>query len=230
MMCCLLIILIVSTTLEINQHGPEIKKTAESDRSDSYLDILLSFEVNNLLNTQLYDKRDDFHFQITNISEKHHFSYPAYGVFVSYLKYFARRCSKYDDFINRTRRSATELLVQGPIIQRKKSLLLTFSVAIWGPSFQNDQRHSGRRLKEKYIDTKYNNIRIHIHVLTPICKFRQSSHSTSFHETVATDVECKQEMPSSDTWYLYEIFYLGVRQFWLKFPWFCLAPFDFDNG
>ncbi|KAK3103876.1 hypothetical protein FSP39_022583 [Pinctada imbricata] len=45
---------------EIHPHELEIKKTTESDRSASYLEMLLSFDANGHLNTLQYDKRDNF--------------------------------------------------------------------------------------------------------------------------------------------------------------------------
>ena len=44
----------------------EMKDTTESNTSASYLDLLLSIESDGQLRTSLYDKRDDFNFQITN--------------------------------------------------------------------------------------------------------------------------------------------------------------------
>jgi hypothetical protein len=45
----------------------EIKDTTESDKSASYLDILLINDINGKLTTSLYDKLDDFDFAIVNI-------------------------------------------------------------------------------------------------------------------------------------------------------------------
>ena len=42
----------------------EIKDTTESSMSASYLDILLSRDINGKLTAQLYDKRKDFNFSI----------------------------------------------------------------------------------------------------------------------------------------------------------------------
>ncbi|KAK3094748.1 hypothetical protein FSP39_005718 [Pinctada imbricata] len=72
---------------ELYPHELEIKETTESDRSASYLDILLSFDANGHLNTSLYDKRDDFSFHITNFPfmSSNIPSSPAYVVFVSQL-------------------------------------------------------------------------------------------------------------------------------------------------
>ena len=44
----------------------EIKDTTESNTSASYLDLLLSTEREGQLHTSIYDKRDDFNFNITN--------------------------------------------------------------------------------------------------------------------------------------------------------------------
>jgi hypothetical protein len=46
----------------------EIKDTTESDKSASYLDILLTTDFNGSLIITLYDKRDDFDFAIVNFS------------------------------------------------------------------------------------------------------------------------------------------------------------------
>ena len=68
----------IDDVLSINNHNfhnyvhliyPEeldIKDTTESDRSASYLDILLNIDSNGRLTTTLYDKRDDFNFAIVN--------------------------------------------------------------------------------------------------------------------------------------------------------------------
>jgi hypothetical protein len=64
-----------------------LKDTTESDKSASYLDILLNIDSNDRLTTTLYDKRDDFDFAIVN------FPFlcsnipllPAYGVYISQL-------------------------------------------------------------------------------------------------------------------------------------------------
>jgi hypothetical protein len=65
----------------------EIKDTTESDKSASYLDILLNIDSNGRLTTSLYDKRDDFDFAIVNfpfLCSNIPLS-PTYGVYVSQL-------------------------------------------------------------------------------------------------------------------------------------------------
>jgi hypothetical protein len=44
----------------------EIKHTADTDRSASYVDLHLEIDSEGLLRTKLYDKRDDFNFTIVN--------------------------------------------------------------------------------------------------------------------------------------------------------------------
>ncbi|KAK3086807.1 hypothetical protein FSP39_023781 [Pinctada imbricata] len=63
----------------------EVKETAETNNSASYLDIMLSSDKDGHMNTSLYDKRDDFNFSITNFPSlsSNIPSSPAYGVFIS---------------------------------------------------------------------------------------------------------------------------------------------------
>ena len=63
----------------------EIKDTTDAHDHASYLDLLLSYGQTNRLQVKLYDKRDDFNFNIvnfpfmcSNIPQS-----PAYGVYIS---------------------------------------------------------------------------------------------------------------------------------------------------
>jgi hypothetical protein len=70
----------------------EINDTTESDKSASYLDILLSIDSNGRLTTSLSDKRDDFEFAIVNfpfLCSNIPLS-PTYGVYFSQLIRYAR--------------------------------------------------------------------------------------------------------------------------------------------
>ncbi|KAK3088244.1 hypothetical protein FSP39_016548 [Pinctada imbricata] len=95
-------------SIEYDTSLTKTKETTESDRSASYLDILLSFDANGHLNTSLYDKRDNFSFHMTSFPFMRSSipSSPAYCVFVYQLIRYARACSKYKDFIIRARRLA----------------------------------------------------------------------------------------------------------------------------
>ena len=81
----------------------DIKDITESDRSASYLDILLNIDSNDRLTTPLYDKRDDFNFAIVNFPFlcSNILLSPAYGVYISQLIRYARACYAYDDFLKR---------------------------------------------------------------------------------------------------------------------------------
>jgi hypothetical protein len=62
----------------------KIKDATESDKSSSYLDILLNIDSNGRLTTSLYDKRNDFDFAIVNfpfLCSNIPLS-PAYGMYI----------------------------------------------------------------------------------------------------------------------------------------------------
>ena len=106
----------------------EINNTTESNTSASYLDLLLSIGWDGQLRTSLYDKRDDFNFQITNFPflGSNIPSSPAYGVFISQLIWYTRACSSFECFILRAARLSSKLLGQGYVRERLKSSLRTF--------------------------------------------------------------------------------------------------------
>ena len=89
--------------------------TKESDTSASYLDLLLSFSMDDQPHTSLYDKRDAFNFHITNFPffSSNIPSSPAYGVFISQLIRYAMANSSYECFILRAMRLNNKLLGQG---------------------------------------------------------------------------------------------------------------------
>ena len=70
-----------------------------------YLDLTFIIEGNNRLYTKLYDKRDDFDFDIVNFPflSSNIPSGPSYGVYILQLIRYARRCSYYDNFRYRCR-------------------------------------------------------------------------------------------------------------------------------
>ena len=104
------------------------KHTTESTNSASYLDLLLSIWRDGQLLTSIYDKRDDFNFNITNFPflSSNIPSSPAYGVFFSQLIRYARTCSSYECFILRARRLSSKLLKQGYLMERLKSSFRKF--------------------------------------------------------------------------------------------------------
>ena len=71
--------------------------------------------TNGIVSSKIYDKRDDFNFEIVN------FPFlvgdvprsPSYGVYISQLNRFARVCSYVHDFNNRNLFLTAKLLIQG---------------------------------------------------------------------------------------------------------------------
>ena len=92
----------------------QLNKANNSETAASFLDLDLTIS-NGLISTKIYDKRDDFDFQIVN--------YPyldgdvpratSYGVYISQLIRFARACSSVEDFNLRNRTITEKLLTQG---------------------------------------------------------------------------------------------------------------------
>ena len=79
-----------------------------------FLDLNLSIH-NDIVSTKIYDKRDDFNFDIVNfpfldgdVPQR-----PSYGVYISQLIRFARASSHVTDFNNRNKFLIAKLLRQG---------------------------------------------------------------------------------------------------------------------
>ena len=92
----------------------KLTKANLSDTETSFLDLHLSID-NGTVTSKIYDKRDDFSFDIVN--------YPhldgdvprrtSYGVYVSQLVRFARACNNVSDFTARNQTITGKLLKQG---------------------------------------------------------------------------------------------------------------------
>jgi hypothetical protein len=96
----------------INPDELEIKDTTKSDKSASYLDILLNIDSNGRLTTSLYDKRDKFDFAIVNfpfLCSNIPLSL-AYGLYISQLIWYPRACFEYEDFSKRGKLLTNKLL------------------------------------------------------------------------------------------------------------------------
>ena len=93
----------------------EIKDTTHADHQASYLDLDLSYNRDKRLRVKLYDKRDDFNFNIVNFPflSSNIPQSPAYGVYVSQLIRYARASPAYSDFLVRSRLLTSKLLGQG---------------------------------------------------------------------------------------------------------------------
>ena len=93
----------------------EIKDTTDADHHASYLDLLLKYDYFHCLQVKLYDKMDDFNFNIVNfpLLSSNIPQSPAYVFFVSQLIRYARASSLYDDFITRSQLLSSKLVKQG---------------------------------------------------------------------------------------------------------------------
>ena len=98
---------IYSTELQLN-------KANASDTEAAFLDLNLSIH-NDIVSTKIYDKRDDFDFDIVNflfldgdVPQR-----PSYGVYISQLIRFARASSHVTDFNNRNNFLTAKHLKQG---------------------------------------------------------------------------------------------------------------------
>ena len=101
----------------VNQIYPpelQINKANTSDTEASFLDLHLSIS-NGFVSSKIYDKRDEFDFDIVtfpfldgDVQRR-----PSYGVYISQLIRFARVCSHVDDFNTRNKCLTAKLLKQG---------------------------------------------------------------------------------------------------------------------
>ena len=80
----------------------QLKKTTETDRSLSYLDIDLSIK-DGIFSTAVFDKRYGFSFKIVNFPhlDSNIPCKPAYGVYISQLVRIGRICDSYNNFTTR---------------------------------------------------------------------------------------------------------------------------------
>ena len=95
----------------------QLNKANSSDTEAPFLDLNLSI-TNGIVSSKIYDKQDDFNFEIVN------FPFldgdvprpPSYGVYISQLIRFARVCSNVEDFNNRDLSTFSTLHRPGPIL------------------------------------------------------------------------------------------------------------------
>ena len=102
----------------VNQiYPPELQlnkaNTCTSDAEAPFLDLHLSIS-NGFVSSKIYDKRDDFDFDIDNFPflDGDVPRRPSYGVYISQLIRFARVCSHVYDFNTRSKCLTAKLLKQ----------------------------------------------------------------------------------------------------------------------
>ena len=101
----------------------QLNKANSSDTEAPFLDLNLLITIG-IVSSKLYDKRDDFNFEIVNFPflDGDVPRSPSYGVYISQLIRFARVCSNVDDFNNRNLILTAKLLKQD-IIKFEKQFL-----------------------------------------------------------------------------------------------------------
>ena len=92
----------------------QLNKANSSDTEAPFLDLNLSI-TNGIVSSKIYDKQDDFDFEIVNFPflDGDVLHSPSYGVYISQLIRFARVCSIVYDFNNRNLFLTAKLLKQG---------------------------------------------------------------------------------------------------------------------
>ena len=92
----------------------QLNKGNSSDTDAPFLDLNLSI-TNSIVSSKIYDKGDDFNFEIVNFPflDGDVPRSPSYGVYISQLVRFARVCSNVDDFNNRNLFLTAKLTEQG---------------------------------------------------------------------------------------------------------------------
>ena len=82
----------------------QLNKANTSDTEAPCLDLDLSI-TNGKVSTKIFDKRNDFNFEIVNFPSLDGDvpCSPIYGVYISQIIRFARVCSPVDDFNNRNK-------------------------------------------------------------------------------------------------------------------------------
>ena len=114
----------------VNQiYPPELKlnKAYTSDTEAPSLDLHRSIS-NGAVSSKLYDKCDDFDFDIVNFPflDGDVPSRPSYGVYISLLISFARVCSHVNDFNTRTKCLTAKLLKHGYRYHKLERLFKSF--------------------------------------------------------------------------------------------------------
>ena len=105
----------------------QLNKANDSDTEAAFLDLHLSISKE-IVSTKIYDKRDDFDFEIVNfpfLDDAVH-RLTSYGVYISQLIFFARASSYVTDFNTRNKLLTQELLKQGYQYHKLRKTVLKF--------------------------------------------------------------------------------------------------------
>ena len=101
------------SSLQINPTKLQLNKANSSETEAPFLDLNLSI-TNGIVSSKIYDKPDDFNFELVNFPflDGDVPRSPLYGVYISQLIRFARVCSSFNDFNNRNLFLTAKLLKQ----------------------------------------------------------------------------------------------------------------------
>ena len=104
-----------------------LKKTNTSLKKSPFLDLDITI-TNNQFITKVYDKREDFNFDIVNFPhlDSNIPNTPAYGVFISQLIRYSRICSDFSSFQAKSLQLCNRLIKQGYKYFKLKSTFKTF--------------------------------------------------------------------------------------------------------
>ncbi len=172
----------ISDIYQTKTSNLELKKTTESDKEASYLDLMISITRNGELESSLYDKRDEFNFKIVN------FPYldsnipvkPAYGVYNSQLVRYTRACTHYKDFLTRHRLLVIKLMSQGYQQKFLKRSFISF--------FDN----------HKDLISKYD-VTVAVHIKEGIFNIFKSSAVSGFSQQKSSTNVIQNSLPASST-------------------------------
>ena len=122
-------IFITNIVLYITSSELQLNKTNVSDTEASFLDLHFSIS-DGFVKTKIYDKRDDFDFDIVNFPflDGDVPRSTSYGVYISQLIRFARVSSHVDDFNTRNTVLTANLFRQG---YRYHKIRMAFSKFYW---------------------------------------------------------------------------------------------------
>ena len=105
----------------------QLNKANASDTEAAFLDLHLSIS-NDIVSTKIYDKRDDFDFEIVNFPflDGDVPRSTSYGVYISQLIRFARASSYVADFNTRNKLLTQKLLKQGYLYHKLRKTFSKF--------------------------------------------------------------------------------------------------------
>ena len=117
----------------------QLNKANASDTEAAFLDLHLSIS-NDIVSTKIYDKRDDFDFEIVNFPflDGDVPRSTSYGVYISQLIRFARASSYVADFNTRNKLLTQKLLKQGYRYHKLRKTFSKFYRRYYEPDFYGD--------------------------------------------------------------------------------------------